>query len=132
MVQISANVSTRTSFRIFTKMVNILVIGNKITVRRLFLLGQSDQKVPENSRRESLLREEAREWGDILQGDFQDSFRNLTLKEIMFLRWLPHYCPHTKFIFKVRFLTKKIFDFSNLMPFFRMFQTSVQNLTSYM
>lgn len=72
-----------------------------MTVRRLFLLGHSDSEVQENVRREALLHEEAREWGDILQGNFQDSFRNLTLKEIMFLRWLPHYCPHTKFIFKV-------------------------------
>lgn len=79
---------------------NIPVIGMKLTVRRVFLLGQSDTNQMDNVRREALLKEEAREWGDILQGDFHDSFRNLTLKEIMFLRWLPQYCPHTKFIFK--------------------------------
>ena len=78
-----------------------LVVGQKVIVRRIFLLGKSDLAVPDNDKREALLKEEAREWGDILQGDFQDSFRNLTLKEIMFLRWIPHFCPHTKFIFKV-------------------------------
>jgi len=78
----------------------IPVIGQKVIVRRIFLLGKSDPSVTDNDKREALLKEEAREWGDILQGDFQDSFRNLTLKEIMFLRWIPHFCPHTKFIFK--------------------------------
>lgn len=76
------------------------LIGSQLNVRRIFLLGKSDETNKDNNRHELLLKEEAHEWGDILQGDFQDSFRNLTLKEIMFLRWVPAYCPHTKFIFK--------------------------------
>jgi len=60
------------------------VIGNKLKIRRLFLLGKSNTTDESNQRREMLLKEEAKEWGDIIQGDFQDSFRNLTLKEIMF------------------------------------------------
>ena len=88
------------------------MIGQKVIVRRIFLLGKSDLSVSDNDKREALLKEEAREWGDILQGDFQDSFRNLTLKEIMFLRWIPHFCPHTKFIFKVSSSYKLSLEFS--------------------
>lgn len=76
------------------------VIGNQLKIRRLFLLGKSNTTDESNQRREMLLKEEAKEWGDIIQGDFQDSFRNLTLKEIMFLRWLPRHCPKAQFIFK--------------------------------
>lgn len=82
-------------------------IGPGINVRRIFLLGDSTPINDDNpqskilsKRHESLLIEEQREYGDILQGEFHDSFRNLTLKEIMFLNWLPRHCPRTQFIFK--------------------------------
>ena len=80
-----------------------VVIGEKLKIRRLFLLGKSNTTDEANQRREMLLKEEAKEWGDIIQGDFQDSFRNLTLKEIMFMRWLPRHCSKAQFIFKVIF-----------------------------
>ena len=86
-------------------------ISPGLNVRRIFLLGDSTPVNDDNpqatilsKRHEALLIEEQREYGDILQGEFHDSFRNLTLKEIMFLNWLPRHCPRTQFIFKVEYL----------------------------
>ena len=66
-----------------------------LNIKRLFLLAKG-----EHQGKEELLKMEANEYGDILQGDFQDSFRNLTLKDIMFLDWQRRYCSQVQFIFK--------------------------------
>lgn len=68
-------------------------------VRTLFLLGTpSPGKDARNLQK--LLDYEDRIYGDILQWDFQDTFFNLTLKEVNFLRWFNIYCAHTPFVFK--------------------------------
>ncbi|KAM9085213.1 UDP-GlcNAc:betaGal beta-1,3-N-acetylglucosaminyltransferase 7 [Megaptera novaeangliae] len=68
-------------------------------VHTLFLLGTAS-KQEERAHYQQLLAYEDRIYGDILQWDFLDSFFNLTLKEIHFLKWLDIYCPHVHFIFK--------------------------------
>ncbi|XP_017741899.1 PREDICTED: UDP-GlcNAc:betaGal beta-1,3-N-acetylglucosaminyltransferase 7 isoform X1 [Rhinopithecus bieti] len=68
-------------------------------VRTLFLLGTAS-KQEERTHYQQLLAYEDRLYGDILQWDFLDTFFNLTLKEIHFLKWLDIYCPHVPFIFK--------------------------------
>ncbi|KAL6083276.1 hypothetical protein STEG23_000358 [Scotinomys teguina] len=68
-------------------------------VRTLFLLGTAS-KHEERTHYQQLLAYEDRLYGDILQWDFLDSFFNLTLKEIHFLKWLDIYCPNVPFIFK--------------------------------
>lgn len=39
-------------------------------------------------------------YGDIVQGNFIDNFRNETYKHIMALKWAMFYCPTAKFIIK--------------------------------
>ncbi|XP_040492331.1 UDP-GlcNAc:betaGal beta-1,3-N-acetylglucosaminyltransferase 7-like [Ursus maritimus] len=68
-------------------------------VRTLFLLGTAS-KQEERAHYQQLLAYEDRLYGDILQWDFLDSFFNLTLKEIHFLKWFDIYCPRVQFIFK--------------------------------
>ncbi|RXM33554.1 UDP-GlcNAc:betaGal beta-1,3-N-acetylglucosaminyltransferase 9 [Acipenser ruthenus] len=72
---------------------------NGVKIKMVFLLG-----VPKNQtvfpEWELLLRYESRAHRDILLWDFQDTFFNLTLKEINFLKWLDIFCPSVKFIFK--------------------------------
>uniref|UniRef100_F7BLN9 Hexosyltransferase n=1 Tax=Equus caballus TaxID=9796 RepID=F7BLN9_HORSE len=68
-------------------------------VRTLFLLGTA-AKQEERVHYQQLLAYEDRLYGDILQWDFLDSFFNLTLKEIHFLKWFDIYCPNVRFIFK--------------------------------
>ena len=55
----------------------------------VFLFGRKDQKKLEPEKVHD----------DILIGDFDDSFHNLTFKDSMFLTWAKHNCP-VKFIFK--------------------------------
>lgn len=71
--------------------------GQKI--RTLFLLGVAS-KEEERANYQKLLDYENRIYGDILQWDFLDSFFNLTLKEVHFLKWLDIYCDNVRYIFK--------------------------------
>ncbi|TRY82766.1 hypothetical protein DNTS_028938 [Danionella cerebrum] len=68
-------------------------------IKTLFLLGTSSHP-EEQINHQKLLEYEDHIYGDILQWDFMDSFFNLTLKEIHFLKWFATYCPTTRYIFK--------------------------------
>ncbi|XP_053307360.1 UDP-GlcNAc:betaGal beta-1,3-N-acetylglucosaminyltransferase 7-like [Spea bombifrons] len=71
--------------------------GKKI--RTVFLLGTtSPGKDHRNLQR--LIEQEDQIYGDILQWDFMDTFYNLTLKEVNFLKWFHIYCHNVQFIFK--------------------------------
>ncbi|XP_069830563.1 UDP-GlcNAc:betaGal beta-1,3-N-acetylglucosaminyltransferase 7 isoform X2 [Dendropsophus ebraccatus] len=73
------------------------VNGKKI--RTVFLLGTA-MKDEERANYQKLLEFENQIYGDILQWDFLDSFFNLTLKEVHFLKWMTIYCEHVSYIFK--------------------------------
>lgn len=64
-------------------------------MRAVFLLGRCTS----DEMQEKLERESA-DHGDILQWDFHDSFRNLTLKEVLFLQWYTRSCRNVPFVFK--------------------------------
>ncbi|XP_060110392.1 UDP-GlcNAc:betaGal beta-1,3-N-acetylglucosaminyltransferase 9 [Heteronotia binoei] len=72
---------------------------NGAQVQRVFLLG-----VPKNQTSlpmwETLVRQESQMYRDVLLWGFQDTFFNLTLKEINFLSWAEEFCSNAKFIFK--------------------------------
>ena len=40
-------------------------------------------------------------YGDILQGDFIDTYRNLTHKTILGIKWMSEYCDNARFIMKI-------------------------------
>ncbi|KAK1159558.1 UDP-GlcNAc:betaGal beta-1,3-N-acetylglucosaminyltransferase 7-like [Acipenser oxyrinchus oxyrinchus] len=71
--------------------------GKKI--RTLFLLG-SPSAGKDSKNLQKLVEYEDRIYRDILQWDFMDTFFNLTLKEVNFLKWFNIYCPRVQFIFK--------------------------------
>ncbi|XP_064646763.1 beta-1,3-galactosyltransferase 2-like [Lineus longissimus] len=64
-------------------------------VRLVFLLGDIDDEYENLETR----RESAR-YGDILLGDFEESFRNLTLKTVMGLGWATRFCTRAKYLMK--------------------------------
>ncbi|XP_053567898.1 UDP-GlcNAc:betaGal beta-1,3-N-acetylglucosaminyltransferase 7 [Bombina bombina] len=68
-------------------------------VRTLFLLGTA-MKEEERANYQKLLEFENLIYRDILQWNFLDSFFNLTLKEVHFLKWMTIYCHGVKYIFK--------------------------------
>ncbi|KAJ7324660.1 hypothetical protein JRQ81_017680 [Phrynocephalus forsythii] len=68
-------------------------------VHTLFLLGVAS-KEEERANYQKLLEYENHIYGDILQWDFLDSFFNLTLKEVHFLKWFNIYCDNVRYVFK--------------------------------
>ncbi|XP_012598042.2 UDP-GlcNAc:betaGal beta-1,3-N-acetylglucosaminyltransferase 9 [Microcebus murinus] len=78
-------------------------------VRRVFLLGvprgagtdETDTVgVGTRTHWRDLLHAESRAYADILLWAFDDTFFNLTLKEIHFLAWTSAFCPDVGFVFK--------------------------------
>ncbi|XP_055297150.1 beta-1,3-galactosyltransferase 1-like [Sitodiplosis mosellana] len=47
------------------------------------------------------IEEEEAEFNDIIQGNFVDSYRNMTYKHIMALKWFSENCPHVKYLLKL-------------------------------
>ncbi|XP_053556015.1 N-acetyllactosaminide beta-1,3-N-acetylglucosaminyltransferase 3-like [Bombina bombina] len=71
---------------------------NGANVRRIFISGiPKPQK--ESNRIIQLLAIESKTYGDIVQWNFEDSFYNLTLKQVLFHQWLLESCPYAHFIF---------------------------------
>ncbi|KAK3565556.1 hypothetical protein QTP86_012043 [Hemibagrus guttatus] len=68
-------------------------------IKTLFLLGTPTPE-KDSKNLQKLIEYEDRIYGDILQWNFMDTFFNLTLKEINFLRWFNIYCKKVRFIFK--------------------------------
>lgn len=68
-------------------------------VKTLFLLG-TPALGKDSKNLQKLLEYEDMLYGDILQWNFMDTFFNLTLKEVNFLRWFNIYCTNVPFIFK--------------------------------
>ncbi|XP_042298304.1 N-acetyllactosaminide beta-1,3-N-acetylglucosaminyltransferase 2 [Sceloporus undulatus] len=70
-----------------------------ITIVRVFLLGQTppEDNYPDLS---AMLKFESETHQDILLWNYRDTFFNLTLKEVLFLKWVNNTCPDAQFIFK--------------------------------
>ena len=66
----------------------------EFVVRRVFLFGVNDKKT------EAEIHNEHEQFGDVLQGDFRDTYRNLTLKTIMAYSWLKEACPNVAYVMK--------------------------------
>lgn len=72
------------------------VAGNNTgNVRYAFLLGETKNE----TLRKDILEESAK-YHDVIKEDFIDSYRNLTLKTLMAMKWASHFCKHSKFVMK--------------------------------
>ncbi|XP_055935986.1 N-acetyllactosaminide beta-1,3-N-acetylglucosaminyltransferase 3-like [Argiope bruennichi] len=60
-----------------------------------FVLGTTS-----NATEETLIMHESEANGDIIQADFQDTFRNLTTKSVLMLKWVSKHCPHAQYFLK--------------------------------
>ncbi|KAB0801331.1 hypothetical protein PPYR_05685 [Photinus pyralis] len=60
-----------------------------------FLIGKTS-----NSTLRENIEAERYTYGDILIGNFTDTYNNLTLKSISMLRWVKEYCPRAKYLLK--------------------------------
>ena len=73
----------------------------RLGARRVFLLGRPSQQEGYTSVNETLVEAESARYADIVQGDFSESYRNLTLKHLMGLRWAADYCPRARYVVKM-------------------------------
>ena len=72
------------------------------SLRLVFLVGQPPvgTNVENNSFQENL-KEESNRYHDIVQGNFIDSYVNLTYKTVFGLNWVKHHCPKSRFVYKI-------------------------------
>lgn len=71
-------------------------------VRRIFLLGTlNDDAERKTHVLQNALLDESQRFNDILQGDFLDTYRNLTRKHLMGLHWAANNCKDIKYIMKM-------------------------------
>lgn len=71
-----------------------------VNIRTVFLLGthpQSSDKIGEEDEIQKKINDEYRDFGDIVQGNFIDSYYNNTIKTMMGLRWAAEACPKARF-----------------------------------
>lgn len=61
----------------------------------IFLLGK-----PNNTATQDSIKSENARYNDIIQGNFVDSYRNLTYKHIMGLKWITYFCQHAAYVLK--------------------------------
>lgn len=73
-------------------------LGNH-TVVTIFLLGNATA-VDHHPDLSEMLKYESSRHKDIILWDFRDSFFNLTVKEVLFLKWIQTRCSGARFIFK--------------------------------
>ena len=50
---------------------------------------------------QTMLENESTVYGDIIQGQFMDSYHNLTHKGVLTFRWISEFCSHTEMVVKV-------------------------------
>ncbi|XP_010882439.2 beta-1,3-galactosyltransferase 2-like [Esox lucius] len=74
-----------------------MVLGQ--AVRLFFLLGLPSGEGAERLQEEVLL--ESRQYHDLLQSDFKDSYFNLTIKTMVMLEWLASRCSGASFAMKI-------------------------------
>lgn len=65
---------------------------------RLFLLGKAEGEL--GVVQQKMLKSESRRHHDIIQQDFVDSYKNLTVKTMMGINWVAKHCPHTAYVMK--------------------------------
>ena len=66
-----------------------------VVTKLVFLLGY-----PEIERKQELLLEENQKYEDIVQGDFLDTYHNLSYKAIMGNLWVSEFCEQAEFVVK--------------------------------
>ena len=69
--------------------------NNSANIRYVFLLGKTQNSKPEKS-----LIKESEQFGDIIQENFVDVYRNLTFKTIMGFKWAGNNCRCAKAVLK--------------------------------
>ena len=71
-------------------------IIKKLNIRVVFIVGMTNDSAVDQE-----ISREDKEHKDIVQGNFVDSYRNLTLKHLAGYKWTIRFCNSTRFVMKV-------------------------------
>ncbi|XP_071941155.1 beta-1,3-galactosyltransferase 1-like [Antedon mediterranea] len=71
-------------------------VVNGKRIQHIFLLGKI-----RNETRQQETEKESQIFGDIVQGNFEDSYLNLTLKTLFGFQWIRDFCQNTTFVLKI-------------------------------
>ncbi|XP_033099677.1 beta-1,3-galactosyltransferase 5-like [Anneissia japonica] len=71
-------------------------VVNDKRIQHIFLLGKTN-----NETLQQRTEQESNTFGDIVQGDFLDTYGNLTLKTLMGFQWIRDFCSEATFVLKV-------------------------------
>ncbi|XP_060074615.1 beta-1,3-galactosyltransferase 1-like [Ylistrum balloti] len=71
------------------------IVHNNNKVKLLFFLGN-----PNDTKIQRAILNESEHYHDIVQDNFMDSYRNLTLKSIFILKWTSKFCVNTSYVLK--------------------------------
>ena len=82
----------------------------KKNIKRAFFIGEKPKEVSLHTE----LQSESAKYNDIIQANFVDSYKNLTVKTILSLRWSMTYCPSAKYV--MRTTDDVLIDFFKLIP----------------
>ncbi|KAF4093341.1 hypothetical protein AMELA_G00001020, partial [Ameiurus melas] len=74
-----------------------IVQGKNITV--LFMLGLKG--VEEGEKHQEQLNLESQQYHDLIQSNFMDTYKNLTIKTMVILDWLATHCPQASYAMKI-------------------------------
>lgn len=74
-----------------------LVLGQQ--VETLFILGVT--RGADAEQQQEKLRQESLQHHDLIQSNFQDSYRNLTIKTMVMLEWLAAHCRNVSYVIKI-------------------------------
>lgn len=70
-------------------------IFTDISIKRIFILGKTEDKLQQLH-----VETEYSAYGDIVQGNFLDTFKNLTYKALTMLAWVNAHCSQARYILK--------------------------------
>ncbi|XP_070775173.1 beta-1,3-galactosyltransferase 2-like [Enoplosus armatus] len=73
-------------------------VASGVVFIRLFLLGKNEGELGLLQQR--MLEAESRRYHDIIQQDFLDSYKNLTIKTLMGMNWVASQCPRASYVMK--------------------------------
>lgn len=78
-----------------------IIALKKWRVQPVFLLGEADPSILQQQEQNWKLMEEHEKYGDLIIGNFIDSYRNLTYKHLMGYKWILNFCQNAQFVLKL-------------------------------
>lgn len=73
-------------------------VAPAVELIRLFLLGKNEGEL--GLLQQKMLEAESQRYHDIIQQDFVDSYKNLTIKTMMGMNWVAIHCPQASYVMK--------------------------------